>query len=239
MIGRKYNKFFQGFLFAFACLFLINFLCTLHFNFSQKFVTLSLLQISSNKDFYSSQKVSAQDASEDRFNTSFSCPLLKAKLLGPTGEFHVLGSKRELGIYSVFLDKRKSDNTTEKRSISGHKNGVLRIFLAKKRLSFPKVYCHFFGIDGEVKSVASRNLIGHEFAFYELTENHLRPYGGYSVHCDAPDLNKPVQTESGYCGVAISTSASFLPKNAAFFCSPSYWSRLHSTAHSREITVKI
>ncbi|VDN18274.1 unnamed protein product [Dibothriocephalus latus] len=48
----------------------------------------------------------------------------------------------------------------------------------------------------------------------------MQSYGGYSVHCDAPDLNEPVLTESGYCGVAISTSDSYVPQNSALFKVP-------------------
>ncbi|BHF82284.1 hypothetical protein SprV_0802542100 [Sparganum proliferum] len=217
MIGRNYAKFFQGFIFAFVCLFLINFLCTLRFDLTKSLVTFSVLRISPGKGLLPARKPSDQDSHKDRLYVPLGCQYLKTNVTEATGEFRVLDSKQEVGIYSVFLDKRKSDNVTEKRSITGHRNGVLRILLAKKRLSLPKLYCHFLGTGGEVHSIISRNLVGREFAFYELTENHLRPYGGYSVHCDAPDLDTPVPSESGYCGVAVSTSASYVPERSAMF----------------------
>ncbi len=97
----------------------------------------------------------------------------------------------DIAVYSVFLDKRVSDNQTEHRSIAGHLNGVLRIFLAKQRRTSPKVLCTF----SNHETVASRDLNGNALKFYELTENHNRAYGGVMVNCDVPsgaNLNEGV-----------------------------------------------
>lgn len=105
---------------------------------------------------------------------------------------HQLGTNQNLAIFNVFLDRRVSDNQTEIRSLHGHLNGVLRIILAKKRGFLPKISCLFD--DGTL--VPSRDLRGKLFSFYELTENHQRLYGGYSVHCDVPpfvDLTRGVK----------------------------------------------
>ncbi|KAM7533265.1 hypothetical protein Aperf_G00000120238 [Anoplocephala perfoliata] len=105
---------------------------------------------------------------------------------------HQIGTNQNLAIFSVFLDKRVSDNQTEVRSLHGHLNGVLRIILAKKRGVMPEISCLFD--DGTL--VPSRDLHGRLFSFYELTENHQQLYGGYSVHCDVPpfvDLTKGVK----------------------------------------------
>lgn len=105
---------------------------------------------------------------------------------------HQIGTYQNLAIFSVFLDRRLSDNQTESRSLDGHLNGVLRIILVKKRGHQPQLRCLFD--DGTL--VSSRDLHGNLFSFYELTENHQRLYGGYSVHCDVPpfaDLTKGVR----------------------------------------------
>ncbi|VDM16791.1 unnamed protein product [Hydatigera taeniaeformis] len=104
-------------------------------------------------------------------------------LLPPLGQsLRQIGSSANLAIFNVFLDRRLSDNQTEIRSYYGHVNGVLRIILVKRRGYQPRLYCLF--ADGT--SVPTRDLHGNPFAFYELTENHQRLYGGYSVHCDVP-----------------------------------------------------
>ncbi|VDD81742.1 unnamed protein product [Mesocestoides corti] len=93
-----------------------------------------------------------------------------------------IGSVANLAVYSVFLDRRMSDNQTEHRALNGHINGVLRIILVKKREFRPRLRCIF----PDKTEVPSRDLRGSDFHFYELTENHQRPYGGYTVHCDVP-----------------------------------------------------
>lgn len=93
-----------------------------------------------------------------------------------------LGATPSLAIFSVFLDRRVSDNQTEIRSYNGHINGVLRIILVKRRGFTPRLHCLF----NDGTSVPTRDLRGKKFGFYELTENHQRLYGGYSVHCDVP-----------------------------------------------------
>ncbi|VDK21101.1 unnamed protein product [Taenia asiatica] len=104
-------------------------------------------------------------------------------LLTPLGQsLRQIGPSANLAIFSVFLDRRVSDNQTEIRSYHGHVNGVLRIILVKRRGYRPHLHCLF--ADGT--SVPTRDLHGNAFAFYELTENHQRLYGGYSVHCDVP-----------------------------------------------------
>ncbi|VDN10219.1 unnamed protein product [Dibothriocephalus latus] len=150
MIGRNYSKFLHGFFCAFVCLFLINLLCTLHFAFPKRLVTFSLMQFSPIQS----------SVQHKQCDVPVSCQGLQERFIDTTGEFHALDAQLEVGIYSVFLDKRKSDNITEKRSASGHRNGVLRIFLAKRRIPSPKLYCHFIGTNGEVRTVASRNLLG-------------------------------------------------------------------------------
>ncbi|EUB56204.1 hypothetical protein ECG_09783 [Echinococcus granulosus] len=108
-------------------------------------------------------------------------------LYPPNGQsLRQIGPSANLAIFSVFLDRRVSDNQTEIRSYHGHVNGVLRIILVKRRSFQPRLHCLF--ADGT--SVPTRDLHGNPFAFYELTENHQRLYGGYSVHCDVPPFSQ-------------------------------------------------
>ncbi|VDO02402.1 unnamed protein product [Rodentolepis nana] len=118
--------------------------------------------------------------SHRQFFLSYSLP----RLPSIENSLHQIGTYPNLAIFSVFLDRRLSDNQTEFRSQDGHTNGVLRIILVKKRGHRTQLRCLF----NDGTSVSSRDLHGKSFSFYELTENHQRLYGGYSVHCDVPPL---------------------------------------------------
>nr|CDS29457.1 protein of unknown function DUF23 [Hymenolepis microstoma] len=137
-----------------------------------------------------------------QFFLSYSLP----ELPSIENSLHQIGTYPNLAIFSVFLDRRLSDNQTESRSLDGHLNGVLRIILVKKRRHRSHLRCLF----NDGTSVPSRDLHGKSFSFYELTENHQRLYGGYSVHCDVPplaDLTKGVRI----CADGSDSGVVFMP----------------------------
>lgn len=98
--------------------------------------------------------------------------------------------KDTLFAFSAFWDTRPNDFDNR------HNGSFIRIISIVRRMSrHPEVWCHFRLPSGETVTTPIQ--------YYEMCENHGRPFGGYILSCRIPS-----QLSSQPCNVKLSSGAS-------------------------------
>ena len=94
-------------------------------------------------------------------------------------------------VYSAFWDKRGNDFDNQDKGV------YVRIMAIIKLRYKPKLYCLF---------QAGDKVYSSQISYYEMCENHMRPYGGYILSCKVPKEVKNIA-----CSVVVSDQPEIKP----------------------------